>query len=95
MLIKNLEQRVLVNGSQGRVTRFMNAKDAHESNIKLGIFGDVTKKGSQAAAQLEQLIKEGKVWPLVMFTNGREVREFRNYGWTINLTFFRDAISSY
>lgn len=94
MLIKNLEQGWLVNGSQGKVINFMRPRDAQRSRTDIGIVGDVMQKGSEAATRLEELIKEEKVWPLVHFTNGREVRKFCDIKCTTNLTLSQDARSS-
>ncbi|KAI5124476.1 hypothetical protein M0805_008358 [Coniferiporia weirii] len=89
MLIKNLAQGSLVNGSIGRVIAFKSAaeaqKDANEiakvdssqdSNSKLKSHSSIQNKrgiGEVGNREMDKISGGSRVWPLVRFTNGREV----------------------
>lgn len=67
MLVKNLLQGELVNGSVGRVTRFASVKDTAKTN--LGAILNPEDKTAKAEIQTES----ERLWPMVRFTNGREM----------------------
>lgn len=79
MLIKNLEQGQLVNGSTGQVRSFMKPRDAVLANTRVCFADDILSAGSKSRLKVEQIIEklgEEKVWPLVKFENGREVKQY-------------------
>lgn len=73
MLIKNLEQGHLVNGSVGSVVDFETQHEALASeDIEIGEVERKDETDEERAARLEKLLAQ-QVWPVVRFTNGRRI----------------------
>ncbi|PAV21915.1 dna repair and recombination pif1 [Pyrrhoderma noxium] len=74
MLIMNLPNYGLVNGSLGRVIGFRTTEQAHKELIKMAIPDDKDKSNGNGVKNIprEQLKASPREWPLVQFTNGRE-----------------------
>ncbi|GJE87830.1 ATP-dependent DNA helicase PIF1 [Phanerochaete sordida] len=79
MLIKNIEQGSLINGSVGKVTGFMTAIEASREHILIG----VTKRRRESESAtgisdisagmdpLEKALRDPEPYPVVAFSNGR------------------------
>ena len=74
MLIKNLVQGVLVNGTVGHVIAFKTPIDARRDRLDIAGINMSTIDLPQGARDRESFdsVKE-RVWPLVRFENGREL----------------------
>lgn len=68
MLIKNLVQGELVNGSVGRVTGFSTPRDALDKGV--GIAQAESRNSAEKSLPEEQL-QSNRVWPVVQFANGQ------------------------
>ncbi|KZT06267.1 uncharacterized protein LAESUDRAFT_653615, partial [Laetiporus sulphureus 93-53] len=72
MLIKNMVQGELVNGSVGRVIQFSTPREALEAGTQLA----QPKSGHESAAERntekvpDEIMNGKNVWPVVRFTNG-------------------------
>jgi len=85
MLIKNIVQGHLVNGSLGKVTEFLTTAEAVKRNLAISTMernrserpGDDSKIPSTPVRDLRRLngntFGRDEVWPLVKFTNGMEL----------------------
>lgn len=71
MLIKNLVQGQLVNGSVGQVIGFCTPQEASQSPIDIGT--EEGLKGNKAEALRDVTRYTDAKWPVVRFTNGREL----------------------
>lgn len=71
MLIKNLVQGHLVNGSVGQVIRFSTLQEASHNSTDIGT--EDGAKGNKAEALKEIERYSDARWPVVRFTNGREL----------------------
>ncbi|TFY61108.1 hypothetical protein EVG20_g7185 [Dentipellis fragilis] len=70
MLIKNLVQGSLVNGSQGKVIGFYTFAEAEVNDTEIA----KTIEGDEDTKDLPDAIKRSMLtWPLVQFTNGRQL----------------------
>ncbi|TFY83127.1 hypothetical protein EWM64_g883 [Hericium alpestre] len=67
MLIKNLVQGSLVNGSVGKVVAFVNHHDAESRGVQIAQIEGEEAKPSAAAAAAAAARKQDIVWPLVEF----------------------------
>ncbi|TFY70120.1 hypothetical protein EVJ58_g64 [Rhodofomes roseus] len=81
MLITNIVQGVLVNGSVGKVTDFMTVQAALLRGIESGVINR-TERGEPAPERTRNgglspvpphLLKSGNLWPCVRFENGRSL----------------------
>ncbi|KIJ68800.1 hypothetical protein HYDPIDRAFT_25055, partial [Hydnomerulius pinastri MD-312] len=72
MLIKNIVQGQLVNGSVGQVVGFSTFQEAMQANIEIGIEEGLRGPRLDAARRAEALPDDAR-WPVVRFTNGREL----------------------
>ncbi|PBL00941.1 hypothetical protein ARMGADRAFT_402462 [Armillaria gallica] len=73
MLIKNLEQGHLVNGSVGSVVDFETQHEALTSeDTEIGEVERKDETDEERAARLEKLPAQ-QVWPVVRFANGRRI----------------------
>ncbi|KAJ7225902.1 hypothetical protein GGX14DRAFT_422829 [Mycena pura] len=67
MLVKNLVQGRLVNGSVGQVLRFSTAADAAKEHLEIAkVDGNAAQAASPRGAR-------DQLWPIVRFTNGVEL----------------------
>lgn len=72
LLLQNLEQGHLVNGSVGSIVGFSTSADA----MKLGTqIGRMNPEQTTPVANDPKILglPEGRVWPMVRFTNGRTI----------------------
>ncbi|KAI0047663.1 hypothetical protein FA95DRAFT_1204693 [Auriscalpium vulgare] len=69
MLIKNLEQGILVNGSTGKVLGFSSYAEATRDHTAIA---NAVTDGERKEVP-EHVRKSACKWPLVRFTNGREL----------------------
>lgn len=76
---QNLEQGSLVNGSVGIVQSFMSSKAAIKAGISIARIDSGGSNHYQPARELDveegpdDPSSQGRVWPVVRFTNGREL----------------------
>jgi len=70
MLVKNLIQGSLVNGSVGQVVAFSTSHEAQINHTEIAQAGD-TKDPSVAQYIRNRAAQNDRVWPVVRFTNGR------------------------
>ncbi|CCM00349.1 uncharacterized protein FIBRA_02379 [Fibroporia radiculosa] len=75
MLIKNLVQGQLVNGSVGRVVAFHTPRDAIKQGAEIARTEVVDPKLGQKRADKipEDILRSNNVWPIVQFQNGSEL----------------------
>ncbi|GJE87828.1 ATP-dependent DNA helicase PIF1 [Phanerochaete sordida] len=79
MLIKNLVQGQLVNGSMGKVVGFLRTRDAVQRGLKIGVAdapkpaGPARRGAPDAPAVPERVLRSDGLWPLVRFDGGGEV----------------------
>ncbi|KIJ07606.1 hypothetical protein PAXINDRAFT_158369 [Paxillus involutus ATCC 200175] len=71
MLIKNMVQGELVNGSVGQVIRLSTSQEAMKNHTEIAT--EEGLRGSQREARQVTTTYDGSVWPVVRFTNGREL----------------------
>ncbi|KAI0308635.1 hypothetical protein OF83DRAFT_1018166, partial [Amylostereum chailletii] len=72
MLVKNTVQGLLVNGSTGVVIGFYTWEEAVE--IGKTVVDTRSERDKQKGRDIPEIAKNSKVsWPLVRFTNGREM----------------------
>ncbi|KAF9066063.1 hypothetical protein BDP27DRAFT_1228094, partial [Rhodocollybia butyracea] len=73
MLVKNLEQGSLVNGSVGTVESFITSREARKTGISVGRIDSGHNQSSKDDGENESDASKGRVWPVVRFTNGRTI----------------------
>ncbi|TFK57656.1 hypothetical protein OE88DRAFT_159416 [Heliocybe sulcata] len=75
MLIKNVPDVDLVNGSQGLVVGFMTSQEASEEKITVLQVGRAEDRTVKYGESSDEARPQGddKLWPLVKFTNGRTI----------------------
>jgi len=73
MLIKNLVQGQLVNGSVGQVIAFSTSKEALKNHTEIARTDDVRGESAESRWRnyRDPITQSDRVWPVVRFTNGR------------------------
>jgi len=74
MLIQNLVQGILVNGTLGRVTHFMTIQQANEARLEIAKL-ERSNSGPSRGPQPQTSVpptSDGTQWPFVEFENGRK-----------------------
>ena len=68
---QNMIQGQLVNGSVGQVVKFCTSQEAMRNKMEIGT--EEGLRGSERDAKQAAARYDGSLWPVVRFTNGREI----------------------